>query len=140
MKLSNDMINRLMVAGLTRAQAQSTAAEVAVNLFMPDEGRALMEEAKRQVDEMSKKARDLQLRVYEVSDTLAGIAEAKDKYGQITDEKAIQTIALYGALISINEKNGVHGEDAIRSAGYITYAYLGGQARSVIPWVGENDN
>ena len=131
MKLSNDMIMRLMAAGLTKAQATSTAAEVAVNLFMPDDGRALMAEAKKQVDDMRKMAFELRSTIAEYSDTLTAIVEAKEKYGQITDERAIQAIALYGALLRINEAKGVEGDESAKSAGYIVYAYLGGQARQI---------
>lgn len=131
MKLSNDMIMRLMAAGLTKAQATSTAAEVAVNLFMPDDGRALMAEAKKQVDDMRKVAFELRSKIAEYSDTLTAIVEAKEKYGQITDERAIQAIALYGALLRINEAKGVEGGESAKSAGYIVYAYLGGQARQI---------
>ena len=129
MKLSNDMIMRLMAAGLTKAQATSTAAEVAVNLFMPDEGKALMAEAKKQVDEMRQQAFTIKRDIASCSETLKAIGEAKDKYGQITDERAIQAIALYGALLQINERQGVEGDESVKSAGYIVYAYLGGQAR-----------
>ena len=50
--MTNDMISRLMAAGLTKQQATSVTAEALVNLFMPDDGKILMREAQGRVKEM----------------------------------------------------------------------------------------
>ena len=47
-----DLIRRLMFAGLTKQQATSTTANTLVRLFMPEDGKMLLQEAKQQVDEM----------------------------------------------------------------------------------------
>ena len=48
------MIRRLLAAGLNKQQAYSTTAETMVSLFMPEDGKMLIREAKLQVDEMKK--------------------------------------------------------------------------------------
>ena len=43
-------------------------------------------------------------------------------------------IALYAALLSMNRKAGSSGPDSVINAGYILYAYLGGQAKREISY------
>ena len=50
--MTEDLIKRLMLAGLTKQQATSTTANTLVRLFMPEDGKMLLQEAKQQVDEM----------------------------------------------------------------------------------------
>lgn len=64
----------------------------------------------------------------EVAGTLQALTEAQEEYGAVTEEKAKNAVALYAALISVAQKAGADGEDAVQNAGYILYAYLGGQA------------
>jgi 3-phosphoglycerate kinase len=59
------------------------------------------------------------------------------KNGVITDEKARNVVALYAALLTMGEKAGADAEDAVRNAGYVVYAYLGGQARRDITYTQE---
>ncbi len=134
--MTNDMISRLMAAGLTKQQATSVTAEALVNLFMPDDGKILLREAQGRVKEMEATVVSLRKDYYEmkkriegVSDTLLSITQAQDQYGTVTDPKAQNILALYGALMTMNEKKGVPAAESAASIGYIMYAYLGGQAK-----------
>ena len=50
--MTEDLIKRLMLAGLTKQQATSTTANTLVRLFMPEDGKMLLQEAKQQVDDL----------------------------------------------------------------------------------------
>lgn len=134
--MTNDMISRLMTAGLTKQQATSVTAEALVDLFMPDDGKILIREAQGRVKEMEtsvtslkKDYFELKRRIEGVSDTLLAITQAQEQYGTVTDPKAQNIVALYGALMTMNEKKGVPAAESAASIGYIMYAYLGGQAK-----------
>ena len=142
--MTKDLIRRLIAAGLTKQQASSVTAETLVNLFMPDDGKMLIREAQGQVAEMrqlvndlKKDYTDLKHKVEGLSDTLLAISEAQKEHGVITDEKARNVVALYAALLTMGEKAGAVAEDAVRNAGYVVYAYLGGQARRDITYTQE---
>lgn len=60
------------------------------------------------------------------------ISESQKKYGIITEEKAKTVVALYAAILAMNEKVGSDPDTSIKNAGYIVYAYLGGQAKREI--------
>ena len=64
-----------------------------------------------------------------MSDTLLALSEAQKEHGEVTEEKAKNLIALYGALLTMNEKCGADGPEAVNNASYVAYAYLGGQAK-----------
>ena len=134
--MTDELIRRLMAAGLTKQQANSVTAETLVQLFMQDDGKLLMREAQLRVAEMQKMMEmlmkdyaDLKQKITGLSDNLLAITEAQRDYGTIVDEKAKTVLALYAALIGLNEKAGASGDEAVRNAGYIVYAYLGGQAK-----------
>ena len=117
---------------------------ILVNLFMPDDGKMLIREAQGQVAEMRQLVNDLRKEYAELkrkieglSDTLLAISEAQKEHGVITDEKARNVVALYAALLTMGEKAGADAEDAVRNAGYVVYAYLGGQARRDITYTQE---
>lgn len=142
--MTEDLIRRLIAAGLSKQQASSVTAETLVNLFMPDDGKMLIREAKGQVDEMRqlvnnlrKEYAELKRKIEGLSDTLLAISEAQKEHGVITDEKARNVVALYAALLTMSEKAGADAEDAVRNAGYVVYAYLGGQARRDITYTQE---
>lgn len=134
--MTDELIRRLMAAGLTKQQANSVTAETLVQFFMKDDGKLLMREAQLHVAEMQKTVEmlkkdytDLKQKITGLSDNLLAITEAQKDYGTIVDEKAKTVLALYAALIGLNEKAGASGDEAVRNAGYIVYAYLGGQAK-----------
>lgn len=137
--MTDDLMRKLMAAGLSKSQATSVTAETLVKLFMPDDGKALIAEAKRQVAEMhdtvsklQKEYIDLKKDIDNISQVLLSIKDAQDTYGSVSEDKAKEIIALYGALLSMNQKAGVGSSESVQNAGYIVYAYLGGQAKREI--------
>lgn len=135
-KMTDDLIRQLMAAGLTKQQATSVTAETLVHLFMDTDGKLLIQEAQHQVDEMRSLVRSLQKdydglkkKLTDLSDAILAIADAQEQYGAINDEKAKTILAMYAALLSMNERAGADPEDSVKNAGYVMYAYLGGQAR-----------
>lgn len=139
--MTDDLVRRLVAAGLTKQQASSVTAETLVRLFMPDDGKMLIREAKQQVSEMQsivdslrKEYDDLSAKVKQISDNILAVIDAQKEYGSITEDKARNVIALYGALLSMNKKAGAPGDEAVRNAGYVMYAYLGGQAKREITY------
>jgi polyhydroxyalkanoate synthesis regulator phasin len=140
--MTEDLIKSLMLAGLTKQQATSTTANTLVRLFMPENGKMLIQEARQQVDEIKAlvdklkgEYNELKGRLDNLSSTLHAVSEAQEQHGSVTDEKARNIIALYGALLAMSQKAGADAEDAVRNASYILYAYLGGQARRDITYV-----
>lgn len=143
--MTEDMIRQLMAAGLKRQQATSATTEMLVNLFMKEDGKVLIKEAQRQVSEMQsmvsglrKEYDSLLEKMKGVAETLTAISEAQDQYGEVSDDKAKNVIALYGALLNMNEKAGAPGIDSVKNAGYVVYAYLGGQAKREISYAPDN--
>lgn len=98
-------------------------------------GAAILDEAKRKVEMMEEICDSLRSR-YEgivnsmdtISQNLQALTEAQEKAGDLEDSRAKDAIALYSALISVAMKSGADGASAVENAGYILYAYLGGQA------------
>ncbi len=134
--MTDDLIRRLMAAGLNKQQASSVTAETLVNLFMPEDGKMLIAEAQRQVAEMRDTVNAMKMeyrvllqKINNVSDTILAITEAQKTHGEVTEDKAKNLIALYGALLSMNERSGANGPEAVTNASYVAYAYLGGQAK-----------
>ena len=145
MAISDELIRQFMNFGLSKQQATSTTTEKLVEYFMPDEGKSLILEAKRQVSAMEDMVNMLDdeyhklvRKMKEMSDTITAIAEAQEKYGEVTDEKAKNVIALYGSLLEMNEKAGADGNDSVRNAGYVLYAYLGGQAKRDVNYMNQD--
>lgn len=145
--MSDEFIRMLMAAGLTKSQATSVTAETVTNLLMPDDGKVLIAEAKKQVDEMKHIISGLNSDYYKIkaelksiSDNILSISEAQQEYGAITDEKARNIIALYSALLSMNERKGADPTEAVRNASYVLYAFLGGQAKREITYIPERNN
>lgn len=142
--MTDDLIRRLMAAGLSKQQASSVTADTLVRLFMQDDGKILIKEAQRQVSEMQELVADLKAEYNElkqkisaVSDSLLAITEAQKDHGSITEDRAKNLVALYGALLAMNEKAGAEPTDAVRNAGYVVYAYLGGQAKREVTYTAE---
>ena len=143
--MTDDFIRQLMAAGLTKQQATSVTAETLVNLFMDTDGKLLIQEAQRQVNEMRSLVRSLQKdydvlkkNLADLSDAVLAVADAQSQYGAINDKKAKTILAMYAALLSMNEKAGADPADSVKNAGYVMYAYLGGQARRDITVLSEN--
>ncbi len=142
--MTDDLVRQLMAAGLSKQQASSVTVETLVRLFMKEDGKILIKEAQRQVAEMQalvdglKSEYDgLMQQFHELSETLLSVTEAQKEHGTITDDRAKNVVALYGALLSMNERAGAEPADAVRNAGYVVYAYLGGQAKREITYTSE---
>lgn len=139
--MTNELVQRLMTAGLTKQQATSVTAETLTNLFMPNDGKILLAEAHRQVADMRRVVNSLRHEynqllsdMKQVSKVILGISEAQNEFGSISDERAKNVLALYGALLAMNEKIGCSGKISVENAGYIIYAFLGGQAKREISY------
>lgn len=144
--MSDDLIKRLMAAGLTKQQASSATAETLVRLFMPEDGKMLIHEATQQVMEMQaivsslrKEYKELSSKIQQISDDILAVVEAQKEFGSVTDEKARNVIALYSALLGMNHRAGADGTESVRNAGYVLYAYLGGQAKREISYYNSDD-
>ena len=142
--MTDDLIRRLIAAGLTKQQAASTTAETLVRLFMPEDGKMLIREARQQVAKMQatvnalqREYNELSAKIKQLSDNVLAAIEAQKEFGSITDEKARNTVALYSALLGMNQRAGADGTEAVQNAGYVMYAYLGGQARRDITYTRE---
>ena len=142
--MTDDLIRQLMASGLSKQQASSVTAETLVRLFMKEDGKILIAEAQRQVSEMQTlvnrlhaEYNELMHKISSVSDTLLAITEAQKEHGEVTDEKAKNVVALYGALLAMNERAGADANDSVRNTGYVVYAYLGGQAKREITYMAE---
>ena len=139
--MTDDLVRQLMAAGLSKQQASSVTAETLVRLFMKEDGKILIKEAQRQVTEMQALVDGLKAeydglmqQFHELSETLLSVTEAQKEHGSITDDRVKNVVALYGALLSMNERAGAEPADAVRNAGYVVYAYLGGQAKREITY------
>lgn len=142
--MTDDLIRRLITAGLTKNQATSATAQTLVQLFMPEDGKMLIREARQQVlemqatvDSLRQEYDDLAAKIKQISDNVLAAIEAQKEFGSITDEKARNAVALYSALLGMNQRAGADGTEAVRNAGYVMYAYLGGQARREITYTTE---
>ena len=142
--MTDDLVRQLMAAGLSKQQASSVTAETLVRLFMKEDGKILIKEAQRQVTEMQALVDGLKAeydglmqQFHELSETLLSVTEAQKEHGTITDDRAKNVVALYGALLSMNERAGAEPADAVRNAGYVVYAYLGGQAKREITYTAD---
>ena len=134
--ISDFIKNQLIEAGLSKQQATSATAEAVVNALMNKDEKTLLQEARLQVEEMSnivetlrQQFAGLKHRFEELAGFLMDIVKAQQEHGEFTDERAKNTVALYAALLNMNERAGTRGKDSVENAGYVAYAYLGGQAR-----------
>lgn len=145
--ISEEMKTALMAVGLSKQQATSTTAEAVINFMMNGDEKIILQEARNQVAEMQKILDDLRmdysqlkLRIESISGVLIDIAKAQEEHGGFSDERARNAVALYGAIVNMNERAGARGEASVDNAGYVTYAYLGGQARREISYDASNDD
>jgi glycyl-tRNA synthetase beta subunit len=132
--MTDELIQKLMQAGLTKAQATSMTAEKCLAAFMPDDCKVVIAEARRQVEEM----KAVNKRMFDrLDDVVKTIELSRDS---VTDEKAKNIIGLYSALLNISldkadEYNGFHKDldinSVIKELSYIMYAYAGGNAERI---------
>jgi len=129
MAISKELIDILMEYGLTHQQATNKTAETCAKAFMDADSQILVKEANNQVEIMKKIVDDLRNDYRKLSDAILSIQKAQTEYGAITENKAKNTLALYASILALNEKMHVNPDKSAESAGYILYAYLGGQAK-----------
>lgn len=139
--ISLDMINILMEkGGLSKQQAQSATAEACVKLFMDDDGKLLLEETQRQLNDIVKEARkslstlreknwELQVKIQSMSDYVLAVKDAENKYGKVESDKAKEVLALFGSLMSIVDKTKTDDKYKLECISYVMWAYLGGKSR-----------
>ena len=138
--LSAVMQQKLMNAGLTKQQAMSATAKVCADIFMPEDGKVLMQEAyrhvaeaQRLVNDMKEKQRNVTELIESIGQTVSAIASAQGEYGfDSLDERAKSALCMYSAILDMNKKVGVSGDESVDAASYCVYAYLGGQAKREI--------
>ena len=92
------------------------------------------------LDDLKRDYYELKQAMQNISDAILGIREAQDQYGEITDDKAKNVLALYAALLSMNQKAGASPSESITNAGYTMYAFLGGQARRQTNYQDQNSD
>ena len=147
-EVTSEMLQRaLKEQGLTSSQIASRAADAAVKVLMGDDGTLMIAEtearvkamesvlitAKDMLDDMRRKATSLDSEVSGLKEMI----EAQKEHGGLTDERAKNTVSLYAQLIALGAAAKVSAEIAVTNAGYVTYAYLGGQAkREINGWGG----
>lgn len=108
--MSSAITDMLMRNGLNHTQATSATAEKIVKMFMSDDRKALNDAADRQLEA--------------VRQTIADCQKYADVVTQLTDEHAVNAVALFNAIIAIATAHGISNDTAVREAGYITYAYM----------------
>ena len=126
-------MDKLMAEGLTRQQVESKTAEKVVQVFMNADKRTILQEAQAQVVKMEERIQRLyamyegygeamknQLKVF------VGAAEAEQKYGVLTDDRAKNAATLFGTCIEMALKSDATPGDAVTYSSAIVSAYLGG--------------
>lgn len=142
-KLSPEMIQYLVKHGVDKSSAQNVTARKVVNALMNDEENALMQEAVRQVEQMKSDYESIRKCIEDIGEVVNALAQTTKEFGKATDEKAINALVMYGAMIKMNSSVGektygnygdykpVDPNTIIKAASYCVYAYLGGQARRI---------
>ena len=143
--LSPLLEQKLLDAGLTKQQVRSPTAKACAAVFMPDDCKTLYEEAWLQVNaaqtlvsNMKEEQFNVAKQIEKLGQTIAEIASAQDEYNiDSIDERARNALCMYSAILNMNKKVGVSGDESVDAASYCVYAYLGGQAKREITL---NDN
>ena len=140
---NDEIVRILMQSGLTRQQAGSAAAKEVVKLFAKDNNIGI-EALNAQIDEMRKDIINYRMEIINLKsannkaeELLSRIDAVNDLSDDLTDERAKNALLLYSALIQIGSKKGADIDKIIENAGYIVYAYLGGQAKREQTFIAE---
>ena len=140
---NDEIVRILMQSGLTRQQAGSVAAKEVVKLFAKDNNIGI-EALNAQIDEMRKDIINYRMEIINLKsannkaeELLSRIDAVNDLSDDLTDERAKNALLLYSALIQIGSKKGADIDKIIENAGYIVYAYLGGQAKREQTFIAE---
>ena len=130
------LVSKLMDAGLSKQQAMSKTAAVVAEMLNTEDGKELIrltnDKCQRLITKTTaelEKMRQTHIRLSEevkgISDDILAIKESTEEWGELSDQKAKDAISLYSALLAVSKK---YGSADIEGAGYMVYAYLGGQA------------
>lgn len=130
------LVSKLMDAGLSKQQAMSKTAAVVAETLNTEDGKELVRytndkcqrlitKTMAELEEMRKTHIRLSEEVKGISDDILAIKESTEEWGELSDQKAKDAISLYSALLAVSKK---YGNADIEGAGYMVYAYLGGQA------------
>ena len=140
----------LLEKGLTKQQIDSPTAEKMIEIFgdsKTDNAFSLLfDELKAKTIELENQRKDLEAKIFitkatttkaleeqfesfkEMLGPIESAVDAMDEYGTITEEKAKNALSFFAAIARIGKDLKCDPNECMRSAGYIVYAYLGGQA------------
>ena len=134
--MPEEIVEQLVAAGFNRYQATSATAKKLVEVLQSDDSKILVQETKRQVEAMQKIVEEAQKEhqrlteeIGRLSTALLAIGEAQEKYGEVTDKKARDCVALYGKLLGMSIRAGASENEAVNNASYMVYAYLSKQEK-----------
>lgn len=133
------LVSELMKRGLNKSQANAKSITTIAELLASDNGKAadryvsdrcnfMIARAESELKKMRETHAKLSDEVESISKTILAIEKSQKEWGEISDQKAKNAISLYAALLAISKEYG--GTD-IEGAGYMVYAFLGGQARRI---------
>ena len=127
--LTPEIKTELRKIGLSEQQVNSETAKLLICNFIPEKEQELIMEAARQVKRSRQKVDEAESRLERTNRDLLEIKKTEEEYGEITDERAKTAISLFAAIINISKGRNADINNAVNSAGYIVYAYLGGQGK-----------
>jgi hypothetical protein len=140
---------KLRDMGLTTNQIKSNACQKTIEAIMPDDMSALLEYFRTQMNDTvqnaNKQMNELHVNCMKFEKTISALS---DSFAQTTtdlakmDERAMSAFVLYSSVLkasmSVLNGNSFRRDviddaniEAIKTAGFIVYAYLGGQARRI---------
>ena len=127
--LTPEIKTELRKIGLSEQQVNSETAKLLICNFIPEKEQELIMEAARQVKRSRRIVQEAEERSRQLNSDILEIKKAEEEYGKINDERARNALALFAAIINISKKRDADIDEVIQSAGYIVYAYLGGQGK-----------
>ena len=127
--LTPEIKTELRKIGLSEQQVNSETAKLLICNFIPEKEQELIMEAARQVKRSRRIVQEAEERSRQLNSDILEIKKAEEEYGKINDERVRNALALFAAIINISKKRDADIDEVIQSAGYIVYAYLGGQGK-----------
>ncbi len=140
---NDELVKILMQSGLTRQQASSAAAREVVKLFAKDNDigiealNAQINELRNEISRYRLEMMSLKSASSKAEELIARIDEVNSISDDLSDERAKNALMLYSALIQVGVRKGADINKIIENAGYIVYAYLGGQAKREQAFISE---
>ena len=143
--LSADFKNELYARNVSKQQADSSVAQAITEIFESKLPTEMIRELAMQFNEIEKqtmqsiavfqqRANQIDAKLKALDDTAAFIKDCESENEALMDDKAKSAIALYSAVIRRSLDYKADSEMAVQNAGYIVYAYLGGQAKRDIQY------